>query len=244
MAPFEFEYREKANLLGVDLMRYEIPMQQFSTLRNDAALLDIVKNGVVNVTVPKAFPLFLSMPHFDDFEGDFLKYGGMPAGSLDDVSFMEVEPVTGKTLRISVKMQILSSTADMDFSYFHPNVFKVCVSPRGLFSSRKQQANFLPIYTKVIYVEAQEAQTHAIVSSIYPARCISRAKCANVVDFRALIKLGLYLGIPFGILMVLVGLLCFFVAHRLKSRLRLKQLLHGDSRTKVDPNSHYSSIEE
>lgn len=58
------------------------------------------------------------------------------ASASEAESFIDVEPITGKTMRLCIRMIVSASTNSTDFDVFYPKLFKVSV-PCGFLSMRQ-----------------------------------------------------------------------------------------------------------
>lgn len=157
-ASLTFKYEGNTNdLHGLDLMRFRVESSQFSPSRSDAALFDMTFSdtpaGVLNITEPRNFRVFASLPHFLGYEQNFEAFDGIGAAdkNLHD-SYLDIEPITGKAMRVAIRAQVVASTTSADYSVFFPNVYK---------------AEYLPVYWQEITGEASPQQAALVTGQVY-----------------------------------------------------------------------------
>ena len=197
--PLLFEYVTDINdLYGIKLKRFAIRPNQFTRQRSDANLYDMQKNispaGLLNVTEPKGFSVYVSTPHFYGYnntlplsysmETNSTKFSPVISNSSAEYqkywSFLDVEPITGKTMRGIVRGQVVTSFSETDFDLFYPDAYK---------------ADYLPVYWKEVYGEISEplADTFKVV---YTAQYYS--------------QIFFFLGVLMGLCFLTSGLLTLF----------------------------------
>jgi hypothetical protein len=125
--PVEFHFDRLVNdLYNIKLLRFQLPASQFGPQKADASVLDMTVPGLLNVTEPRGFPLFISNPHFLDFE-DLAHFKGIAIANRSlHQSYLDVEPLTGKTFRAAIRLQVNVPTNVAHFDVFHPNMYQVC----------------------------------------------------------------------------------------------------------------------
>ena len=158
--PLLFKYvADVTDLYGLKLKRFAVKEDQYSAGRFDANILDMSVGrspaGLLNVTEPKGFAVFVSPPHYYGYNNTLSRFYDLSnnitnfiAGNNSDSleyqkywSFIDVEPLSGKTMRGIVRGQVVTALSQTNFDLFYPNVY---------------QADYLPVYWKEVHGEISE----------------------------------------------------------------------------------------
>lgn len=141
---------------GINLRRYALAPDTFSSTRSDASLFSMAPSspeGLLNITGVYTAPIFLSKPHYRGTDGELFKdVGGLKEFDKDrDESYLDVEPITGKTMNARIQLQLSVSTRTNLFGEFYPNVY---------------QTDVIPVFSFIQRAELGEEDAHFFVSQV------------------------------------------------------------------------------
>jgi hypothetical protein len=116
MAPLRFTRSHKVHdLHGLALTRFILRKKEnFSPARSgwsSPSLSASISSGeYLSLREPKQLPIYVSMPSESE---------------ESDSSYVDIEPTTGKTMRLRIRLEISTSTNHTDFDVFYPHLYKV-----------------------------------------------------------------------------------------------------------------------
>jgi hypothetical protein len=132
--PLRFAFSEDVVVEGIKLKRFRVVPETFSSSRSDAKTfgMDQVKqDGLFNLTDSMTGVTYFSKPHFRPTAPfDMADIGGLTAfDPTRDDSYLDVEPVTGKTMNANIQLQLNAGTTPGAFDQFHKAVYPVKALP-------------------------------------------------------------------------------------------------------------------
>ena len=143
--PLRFRYEAPAApVQGIQgLLRFVLSPTNFSPKRKDAKSFSMdgptARAGLLNLTDLQGLPLYLSPPHYTGYPSlqalesvkSTIAYTPTGEAEAKDGSHLDVDPYTGRTLNVAIRMQLSSSTqgAAQVFDVFHPKVHEAELVP-------------------------------------------------------------------------------------------------------------------
>lgn len=168
--PLIFDYKEETETRGIRLLRYTLSPTIFSPQRPDARFFSmavgITPEGVFNLTDTQQAPMFLSEPHFSGGGDDLLWVKGITADPGRNLqSYLDVEPITGKTMDAKVRMQVSTSTWEnlpVAYDVYHPDVYKGKNLHPIMWMSQESTIG----HEDALYFKSQVYETQSIISHL------------------------------------------------------------------------------
>ncbi|XP_072529613.1 platelet glycoprotein 4 isoform X2 [Salminus brasiliensis] len=111
------EYESNQDLKGITVYRYALPDSTFASptvnpdnqcfCTNYEATKNCTMAGVLDTKVCTGSPVFISLPHFLHGSSDLLEaVHGLKPDAEEHSTFLDVEPITGFTLRFAKRLQV------------------------------------------------------------------------------------------------------------------------------------------
>ncbi|KAL6459812.1 hypothetical protein MHYP_G00315710 [Metynnis hypsauchen] len=111
------DYEGSVDLKGITVYRYMLPEQTFASptvnpdnkcyCTNYEATKNCTLAGVLDINSCKGFPVFISLPHFLHGSPELLDtVHGLNPNPEEHSTYLDVEPITGFTLRFAKRLQI------------------------------------------------------------------------------------------------------------------------------------------
>ncbi len=132
--PLQFVFDQDVVVEGIRLKRFRLSPQTFSSSRPDAKTFGMdqeVQEGLFNLTDSMTGVTYFSKPHFRPTAPyDMEDVQGLDAyDPVRDDSYIDVEPVTGKTMNANIQLQLNAGTTQGAFDRFHKTVYPVKALP-------------------------------------------------------------------------------------------------------------------
>lgn len=132
--PLRFAFSEDVVVEGIKLKRFRVVPETFSSSRSDAKTFDmdqVKQDGLFNLTGIMTGVTYFSKPHFRPSKPfDMADIDGLAAfDPVRDDSYIDVEPITGKTMNADIKLQLNAGTTPGVFDQFHKTVYPVKALP-------------------------------------------------------------------------------------------------------------------
>ncbi|XP_060759532.1 platelet glycoprotein 4 [Neoarius graeffei] len=111
------EFSDRLDLKGIMVNRYMLPPQTFASpvdnpdnrcyCTNSEVTMNCTLAGVLGVSVCKGSPVYISLPHFLHGSKELLeRVHGLNPNPEEHSTYLDVEPITGFTLRFAKRLQI------------------------------------------------------------------------------------------------------------------------------------------
>ena len=132
--PLRFAFSEDVDVQGVKLKRFRLVPETFSSSRSDAKTFGMDKmqqEGLFNLTGLMTGLTYFSKPHYRPTPPfDMSDVGGLAGfDPARDDSYIDVEPVTGKTMNANIQLQLNAGITPEAFDKFHNSVYPVKALP-------------------------------------------------------------------------------------------------------------------